>query len=167
MSLLGVHMHMMPCAAPCTSVSMHIAHAGEVHGTGVRNCALLVGARRTVQNYRYLLLNSCFLLALLASTVDYFLFLRVATPQMSSALDSDEYRYICCEAQLRCPRPPSPKNVVPPNSVVYRCPCVMHISVTPNFLSVSANWHSKHDRHACACIHMDISRIDPSFRASC
>ena len=35
-------MRMMPRAVPCASVSMHIAHVGEVRGASVRNSALLV-----------------------------------------------------------------------------------------------------------------------------
>ena len=38
-------MCMMPCATPCATVSMHIAHASGARGAGVKLCAAgLVGA---------------------------------------------------------------------------------------------------------------------------
>ena len=51
-------------------------------------------------------------------------------------------------------------------------PCVMHVSVMPELLSVSANWYSEHDLKLTflsatdTYIHTHIPRIDFSFRTS-
>ena len=98
------------------------------------------------------------------------------SPTLCSALVSslDFAKYVYCKGSCCAVLPIlHHQETLSPNSIVHWLPSVMHISVTPEFLSVRANWHSECHRKLTfisvteTYVRRHILRIDPSFRASC
>ena len=159
---------------------MRIAHTSGTCGAGIRNSALLVSGNPNnyktmvmwgvslipdlwrISNTCFLLLNS-FLLSWLQQWTDFVFFL-VGSCQLCSALifALDSAKYVHYRAVLP---------ILHRQETLSRHPHVMHVLVTPEFISVRANWHSKHDLKLTFLsttnmyVHMQILRIDPSFRA--
>ena len=153
-------MRMMPHATACAIVSVHCTcrWGARCKCQEMGTAGLIVGAKWTIPDL-WRLSSMCFLLlnSFLFSSCSLgfygglplcLFFLRVPSSLLQSALIStlDSAKYIHCKCPAHCPsRPPLPRN-----SVLHRRPCVMHISVMPNFWawaqidipSVRVNCHS-------------------------
>ena len=146
---LILHMHMMPCTVPCTSVPLHIACVWGVWSMSeIARCWFSV-TQRTIPGLWnlyafYFWTVSRSLLALLSSTVDWPLCFSFVSCQLCSAhvsaLDSAKYIYCKCPAALSVPsaiaKKCCPPQLYPPSTLQWH-PTLRKIDI-PN---VSANWH--------------------------
>ena len=154
----GVRMRMMPCTAPCTSVSMRIAHPGEVRGVSeIVHCWFSGSQKNTtwlwsISSMHFLLFVLFLLSCFYGGLTSLHFSLSESRCQLHSALVSALHsaKYVHCEGPAVClPRSPSPRNVLPtPSSInvfmycMFQCRPITEGERKLTFLCMTANWHS-------------------------
>ena len=176
------HMHAYDASRHTMCQCIYVlAHVGGMGRTDVRNFVLLVYSEQYLAwDYSQVHASTLelslihFLLYLLLWWTDSFAFFSEAFNTHFCTWFRQICIYLWMHRHTVLPFYHCQKNFIPPsNSILHQHLRVMHVSVTPEFLGVGANWHSERDHKLAflcmtdtyVCTH--IPRINPSFRVLC